>query len=466
VYFSKELPPYFATLDRQVKDLLDEYRAHAGNKVQVEFIDPGSDPALEASMQRMGIPKLQLTRYEKERAEAMSAYLGIAVQYQDKNEVIPVVQSTERLEYDLTAALVKVSTERHSVGIVSALGAPPEDQRQLEQILQQQYVPRPVDLAQGDVPPGITTLIVRDEDALTETALARIDRFLMGGGKALFLAGAVDVSLTTLYARDRESKLGPLLRDYGVSMEPGLVVDAQAPLVGFDVGLFFPLTVRYPWFPQVVKEGLSASNPITSDLQSVVLPFASPLRPVPVDSAAGASVNAEVLARSSPNSFVAQAPYDLNPQGRLAPPPTGMAPQAMAVALSGRFPSHWRGGRPLPADTLGTATRGPEISPETQMVVVGSTQFLSDRFLQQFPANGVFFANIVDWMTLGNDLIAIRSRGESARPLKEIDDAKRGAYKVLATVAVPILVVVFGLVRAQLGRARRRRYAVEFGKAA
>jgi ABC-type uncharacterized transport system involved in gliding motility auxiliary subunit len=177
-------------------------------------------------------------------------------------------------------------------------------------------------------------------------------------------------------------------------------------------------------------------------------------------------VTVDVLARSSPNSFVVEAPYDLNPQSRLTPPPSGMEPQILAVALSGQFPSPWRGGRPLPADSLGAPERGPDLSPQTQVVVVGSSHFLSDRFLQQFPANGIFVANAVDWMTLGTDLIAIRSRGESTRPLQEIDDAKRGLYKTLAMIAVPLLVVVFGLARMQWSRARRRRYAAEFGRAA
>jgi gliding motility-associatede transport system auxiliary component len=467
VYFSKELPPYFATLDRQVKDLLDEYRAHGGDKVKIEFIDPASDPALETSMQRMGIPKLQLTRYEKERAEAMSAYLGIAVQYQDKNEVIPVVQSTDRLEYDLTAAMVKVSSQRKTVGLATVGSASlPQDFGQLQDLLRQQYTPRVVDLAQGPIPPDVTTLVVRDEDALTDQALYRIDQFLMKGGKILFLAGGVNVDMTSLYARDRQPRVGPLLKDYGVEVGKGLVVDAQSPLVGFDVGLFFPLTVRYPWFPQVVKEGLSAQNPITSTLQTLVLPWTSPLVPTTVDTSGGASVSLEVLARSSPKSFPAQAPYDLNPQSKLLPPPSGMDPQDMAVALTGKFPSHWRGGAAVPGDSLGTAVKGPELSPETQVVVVGSDHFISDRFLQQFPSNGIFLANVVDWMTLGNDLIAIRSRGATTRPLKEIDDAKRGALKTLAIFPVPVLVILFGLGRAQLMRARRRRYAAEFGRGA
>jgi len=40
VYFSKELPPQLATLDRQVKDILDEYKAYSQDNLRIEFIDP------------------------------------------------------------------------------------------------------------------------------------------------------------------------------------------------------------------------------------------------------------------------------------------------------------------------------------------------------------------------------------------------------------------------------------------
>jgi ABC-2 type transport system permease protein len=373
------------------------------------------------------------------------------------------VESVEKLEYDLTSALVKVSTERRTVGIATAGGVSvPEDFRGLQQILRDQFTVRPVDVVQGPVPDDVTSLIVIDDDAFTDLALYRIDRFVMQGGKVLFLAGGVDVTMNTLMARNRQVKVGPLLRDYGVEVRSALVADAQAPMVGFDVGTIFPLSLRYPWFPQVVESGLSRDNPVTSGLQSLVLPWTSPLGTVPVDTVSGASVSAEVLARSSERSFAANSPYSLNPQQRITPPDT-WEPQDLVVALTGRFPSHWRGGKPVPGDSLGTAGPGPDVSPETQMIVVGSSSMATSRFLQQFNGNAIFLANAVDWMTLGSDLIAIRSRGQAARPLREIEDSKRSLLKGLALFPVPILVILFGLVRAQVRRGRRNRYALEFG---
>jgi ABC-type uncharacterized transport system involved in gliding motility auxiliary subunit len=244
------------------------------------------------------------------------------------------------------------------------------------------------------------------------------------------------------------------------------VVDAQAPLVSFDVGTFFPLSLRYPWFPQVVESGLSRENPITSDMQSLVLPWTSPLEVVPADTVSETAARSEVLALSSERSFAKSAPYNLNPRERVAPPQTGMEPQVLALALSGSFPSHWGGGEPIPGDSLGTMPRGPERSPETQIVVVGSSNFVEGRFLQQYPSNALFLANALDWMTLGNDLIAIRSRTAVSRPLREVDENKRGLLKALAIFPVPVLVVLFGLARARLRAARRSRFAFEFKGAA
>lgn len=463
VYFSKDLPSYFANLDRDVKDLMDEYQAHGGGKVKVEFIDPGNDPALEASLQRMGIPKVQLSRYQQERAEVMSAYLGIAVQFEDKTEVIPMVQSTDRLEYQVTSALLKVSTKRKTVGIASASGmSGPEGHQQLQQILRQQYVPRVVDLSQGPVPGDVTSLVVMDDDAFTDPELYRIDQFVMGGGKVLFLAPGVNVDLRTLSARNRQVKVGPLLRTYGVGVKGSLVVDAQCPMMSFDTGQFFPLSVKYPWFPQVVSDGFSKDNPITSELQGLVMPWTSPLELVPADTSSGARVQTEVLAKSSDRSFAAQSPYDLNPQKRITLPSSGVGPQDLVVALTGRFPSHWKG-QPVPGDSLGTAPPPVPLSPETQIVVAGSADFAGDQFLRQFPNNATFLANAVDWMTLGNDLIAIRSRAAATRPLKDLSEGKPALLKALAMFPIPILVVLFGLIRAQMRAARRNRYALEFG---
>ena len=57
---------------------------------------------------------------EKDKAELANVYMGIAILYEDKKEVLPVVQTTNNLEYDLTSAILKVtSKEVKTVGFLS-----------------------------------------------------------------------------------------------------------------------------------------------------------------------------------------------------------------------------------------------------------------------------------------------------------------------------------------------------------
>lgn len=461
VYFSKDLPPYLATLDRQVKDLLDEYRARSSN-LMVEFLDPAADPVSEQAVQAMGIPKVQLNIIQRDKAEVTGAYLGIAVQYRDKTEVLPVVQTLNNLEYDLTAAIVKVSSEPKTVGVAGS-GEMSLNQglQGLQEILGRQYELRPVSLSSGPVPDDVSTLIVIDHDDLSEEALYRVDQFVMGGGRLLALAPGVQIAQGTLNARDRQVKLGPVLRTWGVGVRNALVADGQAAMATFSQG-YMQFTVPYPWWPRVGAEGLSADHPVTATLDALVLPWASPLELVPADSAGGAAIEVTELVRSSERSFSATMPYDLNPQGRVRPPQDGTEPQLLGVALTGRFPSHWRG-QGVPGDTLGTAPAPLELSPETQVVVIGCPRVAEDMFLGQFPSNAVFLANVVDWMTLGNDLIAIRSRGAAMRPLREVEDGKRNLLKTAAILGVPVLVVIGGLARLRWRKVRRRLDAASYG---
>ena len=455
-YFSKDLPPYFATLDREVKNLLDEYRSRSQGNVRVEFIDPAEDPETERSVVAQGIPKVQLNVIEQDKAAVTSAFLGIAVQFLDRTEVIPVVRNVDNLEYDLTASILKVTGETQTVGFEFPPGMNFSQGFQgIHQVLEQQYNLIEVDLAQP-VPEEVNTLVVFDQDGFTDMHLYHLDQFLMSGGGVFVLASGVQVPPGSLSATNREVKLDKLLSLYGVKVEQALIADAQCGVATFSQG-YMQVSMAYPWWPQFTGEGLSDRHPATADMDAVILPWPSPVRATP-DSGA---VEAVPLLTSSPRSFAARQPYNLNPRVNPQPPGGVFQPQPAAVALSGTFRSYFAG-RPAPGDTLGTTT-GPELSPRTQLAVVGNDMFLQDRFLGQFPSNPTFAANLVDWMTLGNELIAIRSRTGNMRPLEDVEDDRRATLKWLGILGMPVVVILGGLVRLRLRRDRRRRLAEFYG---
>ena len=76
-----------------------------------------------------------------------------------------------------------------------------------------------------------------------------------------------------------------------------------------------------------------------------------------------------------------------------------------------------------------------------------------------------FFLNTVDWLTLGDALIGIRSQTITNRPLqiktrdgefRDPSEIEKNLIKYLCIVGIPLLVVIFGLLRYFLKRRAKR----------
>jgi ABC-2 type transport system permease protein len=464
VYFSKKLPPYMTTLTRQVRDMLDEYRAYSGGKVVVDLQDPADDPATEQRVKMLGIPQVQLNVITKDRAEVMPGYLGIAVLYGDKSEVIPVVQSPSNLEYDLTSALLKVTrTEQKSVGFLTGHGEPDPDQalQVVKRALEQQYEVTRVALPWGDyVPPGVSTLVVAGPQKVDDWGRFAIDQFLMRGGQVLFMINKIGIAEGTLQAMRVDSGLDSLLAHYGVQVRPDLVVDRSCGTATFSAG-YFSFSVPYPFWPMVSRGGFDEGSPITNQLEQAVFPWTSSIDV----SGVAPDVEVAVLAKSSPQSWSETRSLNLDPQRNVRPArEEDRAPQDIAVLLRGRFTSYFTD-RPIPAaaDTASTVQAAPApgeklaVSPETQIILFGDSRFVEDAFLREYPENRTFFLNAVDWLTLGESLIGIRSRVVSTRPLKEIGEKSKATVRFASTLGIPLAVIAFGLVRRYVRSSRRRK---------
>jgi len=59
----------------------------------------------------------------------------------------------------------------------------------------------------------------------------------------------------------------------------------------------------------------------------------------------------------------------------------------------------------------------------------------------------LFIQNIVDAVSLDSDLIQIRSKDISERPLDKISDGKKSALKHFNVWGVTLIVLIFGLAR-------------------
>ncbi len=449
VYFSKDLPSYLASLPKSVRDLLDEFSAYGRGKLRVQWEDPTASPEQENKLRSLGIPQVQLDVIQRDKREVANVYLGMAVFYEDRHEVLPVVQGPWGLEYELVAAILKVTRkENPKLGIITRYTQEELDRSysEMQRALRKQYDVRVLDLDGGKrpIPSDITTVLLLGPKDLKDPEKYRIDQFVMRGGKLLAMLDVLELQGGILQGSRMSSGLEDMLLRWGLRANSDMVVDRVSAVASFSSGFFRFMSNYYLW-PKVVRQGFNKDHPIVNKLESISLPWTRSFEPVsnPPD-----SVEITLLASSSPMSWTTTDFLNLNPQQQWNPKPEDLKPRALVYALDGVFPSYFAG-RAVPA--LADTTAPPidesdrrDVSVPTQMVVLGTTYFCID---QQSPTNMTFLLNAVDWMSLGDELIGVRSRQAIDRPLKEIGEGTKRFIRILGIGLVPLIVVVVGLAR-------------------
>lgn len=463
VFFSDNLPPQAQPLRQQVEDLLGEYVAQARGKLAVEWLDPVENPKHEERAQYLGIPPLQMQSIEGDKAEIVRVFLGLAVLYEDRKEVMPMVRSVENLEYDLTAAIFKVTNkEQRTLGLVSpASREQGEGLGYLRQQLEQQYRVADVSLAGegASIPPEVNTLVVVGSPEVSDRGRWEIDQFVMRGGRAFFLADAVEVPPGTMQAFPRAAPYADLLRHYGAGVNNDLVLDVSSAIAPFQRGPL-RLFVDYPLWVKVIRDGFDRQNPAVSELEVLVLPWTSSL-----EVKAPEGVQAVTLATTTDKAWVQEGFFNLSPGPMLGEMAGERRRVPLAAALVGKFKSFFVGQAPPAGATPGQGGQPARLdagAAESQIVVVGSSRWVTDYFVSQSPPNLTFALNVVDWLTLGPELIAVRSRGGTERPIEPLDQPTKTLLRAVNVGLMPAAVVAFGLFWYLLRR-RARRLVEAFG---
>ena len=456
-YFSKNLPSYVVPLKQQISDILDEYRAYAKGNIQIEFLDPTEEPALAQKLRFMGIPQVQLNIMEKDQASATNVYMGVAVGYEDKQEVIPFVKDANNLEYEITSSILKVTRKEKKT--VAFLTGHEEhtiygDYQTVHKALTREYEVEEVNLSSGQpVPNHINVLVVAGPTRLTEQDKYAIDQYIMKGGKVVFLIDIVTIPPEgAAQASYRETNLIDMLENYGVRVTKNLVLDRFNVPITFQTG-YTILKAPYPFYVKVVKEenGFNPDNPIVKQCSSMVFPWVSALEPLK-DS--HKDLQFTVLTQSSQYSWLQKGMYDLNPLQQFMPQPEDIKPYPLAMLVNGKFKSFFVDKEiPLLKQSVEEGKTHEE-KQETikqcekgnQILVVANARFINDNYTG-IPGNIEFFLNAVDWFTWGKDLIGVRSRMVLDRSLPFLSEQQKTAIKFANLGAVPILLALFGIIR-------------------
>ena len=119
VYFSADLPAQYSNNKRYLQDILEEYTAYSSGNLRFEFYSPENEEQIAEDAQKYGIQPVQLQVIENDKVEIKKVYMGLVLLYEDKREVIPVIQTSTGLEYDITTKIKSmVQNQKSTIGII------------------------------------------------------------------------------------------------------------------------------------------------------------------------------------------------------------------------------------------------------------------------------------------------------------------------------------------------------------
>lgn len=140
VFFTKDLPAPYNTVEQYLRDLLNEYAINNKKYFKVNFynVDPetegvGENTQTNQQMARdYGINPIQIQNVEQDEIKFKQAYMGLVLIHGDIIERLPTITATDGLEYQLTTAIQKLN---HRVSALLAL----DDKIKIKEVLSSSF---------------------------------------------------------------------------------------------------------------------------------------------------------------------------------------------------------------------------------------------------------------------------------------------------------------------------------------
>ena len=440
VYFSDNLPGEYGNNRRYLQDILEEYTAYSGGNIHFEFFSSNDDEKMQEDAQKSGIQPVQLQVIENDNLEIKRVYMGMVFLYEDERETIPVIQTTTGLEYEITTKIKKlVDTNKETLAIAKTGSQENINNENVSQMLGQRYNIRNINLGQA-VAENISLLLINGvEDSLTFDEQQNLQNFILRGGNLLLAQSRIKTDLATQQANPVESNIFSLLDSYGLHIASNLVLDQNCGKVNVQQNLGFiriPIPMDYPFLPIIKEDGFNEKNVMVNGLETLRMMFPSEV--IVNDSiTAPDNVNIIPLFTSSNQSTSMEEFFNLNPDPNANP----------------SFRQLNESGKVLGALAEVYLSESGSLS---QLILISDSKFIADDGGGTAPENHIFIMNAVDYLLGDRELISLRSREITNRPLEELTDEEKSRWKWINILLPSILVVGFGFIRLKRENSRAK----------
>ncbi|MDB4195485.1 gliding motility-associated ABC transporter substrate-binding protein GldG [Flavobacteriales bacterium] len=510
VYLEGDLPPELRKLQLALKEKLSELKAYGGSNIYFEFIDPAKDETQKQKVYEQifefGLRPTKVSSLVGGSKTDQMVWGGIILRTVGNNNIpiqimipsnvdpktqtaipvfadrIPIEPIINDLEYLLLEGIYKaVNPNRKKIGFLQGHGELTEAQRfdVTDELKKFHAVDDVVVGGKLDALKGYDALIVaKPTKPISEKDKYLIDQFIMKGGKVAWLIDPVVVDTDSLQILDQtfglERNLNLIdeqLFTYGVRLNKDLVIDINSAKIRLGSEL-------YNWFYYPTIDSWRIKNPIVDNVNPIRLKYASTL-----DLLQNKEITKVPLLMTSEKSVTYKVPVRINYQmiglKEEVVKYNAQPNQIVAVMLSGKFKSNFIN-RLTDNFVKNSPVKFIKESVENTMLVISDGDIINapvDSFENSrgemiirpmrinldrddraaFYGNKEFFVNAMEGLMGINDLIPLRSKTITLRPLNKTKVAKERKMWNAINVFIPMLIIlVFGGIYTYL---RRRKFS-------
>ncbi|HDH05102.1 MAG TPA: ABC transporter permease, partial [Nitrospirae bacterium] len=258
-------------LPSEIEGIVNKLNAKNYGKLSFSNLDPSAGNRDEQDAQRYNVLRLNWDEFTDRRGNTIPAgrgYAGIVIEYGDRSETVDLIEVISlpifgtqyrltdpgELEKAIDKTIENVININEEIGYLADHGALPiegmspvsgylqqdESLSNFNRLLSEEYSIRRVNLKNGDIPEGLSTLIIAGaKENFTDYELYRIDRFLMKGKNlAIFMdsfnevrpqsrSGMMGGSQRPLWM-PLNTGLEKLLDHYGLSVGKSIILDENS----------------------------------------------------------------------------------------------------------------------------------------------------------------------------------------------------------------------------------------------
>jgi gliding motility-associatede transport system auxiliary component len=457
-YFSQKAMgdfPLLVNYGARVRDMLEEYEAHANGKLILNIIEPDTFSEAEDQAVASGL------RTVSANAAGDRAYFGIVgTNSTDDEKVIPFFQTNREsaLEYDITKMIYDLAyPEKRKVGVVSQLpimattGDPNGRDWTIISALQDSFevhnlTQDPDTLVENIDVDNIDVLMLVHPKKLDNDVLYAVDQYLLRGGKAIIFIdplAELDQSrpdpTNPNVVPQLDSYLPELLRQWGLEMSKDKIVgDINAAMRVQSDDARNPQGVDYLIWLRMTEKNFNADDFSTSELNLIHMGTVGSLEIVedkgltitPLIQTSTQSTKLErdlILFQRDPNVIMS----NFKSEDRQ---------MLIAARINGKAKSFFPDGKPA-ADVEAEKIVDPKFVNEgdLNLILVSDTDIMADHFWirsqemfgvavpQPIANNGDFIMNSIENLSGNTDLISLRGREKYSRPFEIVDEIRRAA---------------------------------------